>query len=83
MTMTSNYDKYIRPETWPVPVENIKSVHFGMRCFDGMIEVRAWAARPGFTASRLYILDWVPEHLATQIVRAITEYVMACRKLTG
>lgn len=83
MIMTSNYDEYVRPEVWPVPVEDIGSVHFGTRRPDGMIEVRAWAARPGFTASRLYVLDWVPEHLAAQTVRAIAEYVMACRKLTG
>ncbi|PTT35019.1 hypothetical protein DBR23_24720 [Acidovorax sp. HMWF018] len=82
MTMTSNYDKYIRPEVWPVSVDTVSSVHFGARHSGGRIEVRAWGSPPGMPP-RLYVLDVVPEYEAPHAVQAIAEYVMACRKLVG
>lgn len=83
MTMTSNYDEYVRPEVWPVPAEEVASIHTGARRRGGDIEIRCWAAFPHGLPPRIYILDVVPEHAHAEALQAILDYVMACRKLIG
>lgn len=81
--MTSNYGQYIHPELWPVPVEQIRSVHTGWITPDWRKEICAWVRRDWRNDYELHVLDRVPLEVADAVVREVTEYVRACRKLTG
>ncbi len=81
--MTSNYDKYIQPETWPVPVEEIGCVFAGRRLPDGLVEILCAGDLGKFTAGQVFILGTVPCKHAGGVLEAIITYRNACRKLIG
>ena len=83
MTMTSNYDKYIRPETWPIPVTEIGYLFEGRSGLDGMVEIRCWVAPNSERGSADCILGVVPREHVRGAIGAIIAYRNACRKLTG
>jgi hypothetical protein len=81
--MTSNYDKYVRPEMWPIPAEHIGYLFEGRNLPGGMVEIRAVGDIGQFVAGKTYILDAVPREHVREAVNAIIAYRDAYRKLTG
>jgi hypothetical protein len=82
--MTSNYDKYVRPEMWPIPAEHIGYLFEGRNLPGGMVEIRCGHSRlDQFVAGKTYILDAVPREHVREAVNAIIAYRDAYRKLTG
>lgn len=84
MTMTSNYDKYVRPEVWPVPAEDIA---FVLNEPPGPNEthanVRALYKPLGDMRASIIVIDEVPREDYRGARTAIAAYCKACRKLIG
>ncbi len=83
MTMTSNYDKYIRPEVWPIPVEQVGYVFEGSNLPGGMVEIRCVGDHGHYVAGKVFILDSAPREHARGVTDAIVMYRNACLKLTS
>ncbi len=83
MTMTSNYDKYIRPEVWPIPATDIGYMFEGRHLLDGMCEIRCVGELGTPGAGRVFALDVVPHEHTRGIIEAIRAYCNACSKLIG
>lgn len=83
MTMTSNYDEYVRPEVWPVPARAVGYLLEGRNLPGGMVEIRCVGNLGEFVAGRVFILDVVPREHVRGAISAISAYCQACRKLIG
>ena len=83
MTMTSNYDKYIRPEVWPIPARAVGYLFEGRNLPGGMVEIRCAGNLGELVAGRMFVLDVVPRGHAQRAITAINAYCQACRKLIG
>ena len=83
MTMTSNYDKYVRPKVWPIPAGAVGYLAEGRNLPDGMVEIRCVGKLYHEFAGRVFILDVVPREHAQGAIAAIDAYCRACRKLIG
>ena len=81
--MTPNYDKYVRPEVWPIPAEAVVYLVEGRNLPGGMVEIRCVGDIYTEFAGRSYILDAVPREHAQGAIAAINAYCQACRKLIG
>ena len=83
MTMTSNHDKYVRPEVWPIPAEAVGYLTEGHNLPSGMVEIRCVGSLYSEFAGRSCILDTVPREHVPGAIAAINAYCRACRKLIG
>ena len=83
MTMTSNYDKYIRPEVWPIPATGIGYMFEGRHLLGNMCEIRCAGELGTPGAERIFVLDVVPHEHVRGTIEAIRIYCEACRKLIG
>ena len=83
MTMTSNYDKYVRPEVWPVPARAVGRWVEGRNLPGGTAEIRCVGELYSEFAGRIFILDVVPHEHVRGAIAAINAYCQACRKLIG
>jgi hypothetical protein len=81
--MTSNYDKYVRPEVWPIPAEAVGYLVEGRNLPGGMVEIRCAGDVGEFVAGRVFVLDAVPREHVRGAIAAISAYCQACRKLIG
>lgn len=79
----ADYNQYIRPETWPIPVTEIGYLFEGRSVLDGMVEVRCWAAPNSGRDPADYILGVVPREHVRGAIGAIIAYRNACSKLIG
>lgn len=83
MTMTSNYDKYVRPEVWPIPARAVGYLVEGRNLPSGTVEIRCVGSLYSEFAGRSYILDVVPRERVRGAIATIDAYCQACRKLIG
>ena len=81
--MTSNYDKYVQPETWPLPVDRVGYIFQGLHIQNNMTEIRCVGNFGEPVAGRVYILATVSREDASGAIVAIHTYCEACRKLIG
>ena len=81
--MTSIYDKYIRPEKWPLPSEHVGFILKGRDLPGDLTEIRCVGNGGAVHAGRVYILTTVSREDASGAIVAIHTYCEACRKLIG
>lgn len=79
----TDYNQYIRPEVWPIPVAEIGFLFGGRSVPDGMVEIRCVGELGTSGAGRVFAIDAVPREHFRGAIEAIRAYCNACRKLTG